>query len=476
MSERPGELAIVLHTHMPYVEGGGEWPPSNYDAFLRNPDGFGTGPFGEEWLWEAIATSYLPLLDTVLGTAPITLSLTPVLCDQLEAPGAIERCARFLEEIRPASHALDIEQHAGDAELVAELRRSEAEYAAAAEQLRALDGDLLGALGRHASWTSAATHPVLPLLATDTGVALQLQTGIASHRRRFGGEWHGGLWLPECAHAPWLDPLLEEAGARATCVELTNVFGLGDGRHLTPLATDAGPVLWPVDRATMALVWSEGGYPADPVYRSRGRLTERDHRVWSNDGGVYDHAAALELAAEHARDFVARAQARVADGGVCVCAFDTELLGHWWYEGVAWLSDVIAQSRRAGLELTTLDEALDQAEPVAAGTAAAGVTTWGEGGDLRTWSGPAVAEFAWRARTAELSLLAGAERRPGERALRELLALQASDWAFLETRGWAGDYPRERLDGHAAAFESARSGGLAPALRSLAPELTGWNG
>ena len=49
-------------------------------------EGFGTWPFGEEWLWEAIATCYLPLLD-VLERAPITLSLTPVLCDQLEAPG-----------------------------------------------------------------------------------------------------------------------------------------------------------------------------------------------------------------------------------------------------------------------------------------------------------------------------------------------------------------------------------------------------
>ena len=56
---------------------------------------------------------------------------------------------------------------------------------------------------------------MLPLLATDAGVALQVQTGIASHRRRFG-DWEGGFWLPECAHAPWLDPLLEEAGrARA---------------------------------------------------------------------------------------------------------------------------------------------------------------------------------------------------------------------------------------------------------------------
>ena len=60
-----GQLAIVLHTHMPYVEG------------------FGTWPFGEEWLWEAVTGVYLPLLD-VLADAPVTLSLTPVLCDQFE--------------------------------------------------------------------------------------------------------------------------------------------------------------------------------------------------------------------------------------------------------------------------------------------------------------------------------------------------------------------------------------------------------
>ena len=62
----PPALAIVLHTHMPYVEG------------------FGTWPFGEEWLWEAMATCYLPLLDVLEG-APVTVSLTPVLSDQLAA-------------------------------------------------------------------------------------------------------------------------------------------------------------------------------------------------------------------------------------------------------------------------------------------------------------------------------------------------------------------------------------------------------
>jgi 1,4-alpha-glucan branching enzyme len=84
-----GELAIVLHTHMPYVEG------------------FGTWPFGEEWLWEAIATSYLPLLDVLdgfQGAAPLTLSLTPVLGDQLAHPGAMARCLAFLREVRPVPH------------------------------------------------------------------------------------------------------------------------------------------------------------------------------------------------------------------------------------------------------------------------------------------------------------------------------------------------------------------------------------
>ena len=459
-ADRRGELAIVLHTHMPYVEG------------------FGTWPFGEEWLWEAIATSYLPLLD-VLGRAPITLSLTPVLCDQLEAPGAIERCLSFLEEVRPESHRLDVEaaRAAGDARAVAELGRSAAEYAIAAERLRSLqsDGGLLAALGEHASWTSAATHAVLPLLASDTGAALQAQTGIASHRRRFGG-WAGGFWLPECAHEEWLDTVLEQAGVRATCVELTGSFGLGDPRHLEPLRTEAGPVLWPIDRQVISLVWSQEGYPSAGAYRNYHHRTERDHRVWSNDEGPYEREAASALAVEHARDFVARVSERVAGGGVCVCALDTELLGHWWYEGVAWLSAVVQEAAGRGLRLTTLDDALEHHEPVPA-PAGTGATTWGEGGDLRTWSAPAVADMAWRARSAELRALARGTR-PADRALRELLALQSSDWAFLASRATAGDYPRERAAAHAEAFDRALAGGEGgggPALGHLAPELVGWS-
>ncbi len=455
---RPGELALVLHTHMPYVEG------------------FGTWPFGEEWLWEAVAMCYLPLRE-ILGRAPMTLSLTPVLCDQLELPDMVGRCLRFLREIRPESHRRDIEgfHNAGQDHLVPELQRSAAEYAAAADRLEGLEGGLLGLFGAHATWTSAATHAVLPLLATDSGIELQVQVGIASHRRRFG-EWGGGFWLPECAHAWWLDSLLEDAGVRAMCVELTGLFGVGDPRHLHPLVTEEGPVLWPIDRATMALVWSDQGYPASGQYRDYHRRTGHDHHVWSNDGTPYDHDRGRVLAAEHARDFVGRVRSRVADGGVCVCALDTELLGHWWYEGMLWLAAVVDEAARQGLALTTLDEALARHEPTPAGRAL-GVNSWGEGGDLRTWSGPAVADLAWQARSAELRVLATRER-VGERALRELLALQASDWAFLAARELAGDYPRERASAHLAALEQALKpgAGLGPELRNLAPELSGWEG
>ena len=460
---RPGELAIVLHTHMPYVEGGASWPPSDYDAFLRHPEGFGTWPFGEEWLWEAIATCYLPLL-AVLGRAPVTLSLTPVLCDQLEAPGAIQRCVRFLRELRRESHRLDIEELRDQPLLVAELERSAAEYAAAAAELESLE--LLRALGEHASWTSAATHAVLPLLASDRGIALQVQTGIASHRRRFGS-WGGGFWLPECAYAPWLDRSLEEAGVRHTCVELP-------GPDLRPLRTDEGPVLWPIDRRTIDLVWSPEGYPADGAYRDTHRLTPRHHRLWANDGGAYDHDRALGRARDHARAFVDRVRARIERGGVCVCALDTELLGHWWYEGIDWLRAVLDEAARQGLSLTTLDDAFERNEP-APMPSGLRVSTWGEGRDLRTWSGPPVADVAWRARTAELRLLAN-ERAPSPRAVRELLALQASDWAFLAYRGTAGDYPRQRFEGHLEAFERALAGDGETALRNLAPDLTGWQG
>jgi 1,4-alpha-glucan branching enzyme len=430
-------LSLVLHTHMPYVEG------------------FGTWPFGEEWLWEAIATSYLPLLD-VLDKHPgmLTVSMTPVLCDQLEAPGALARCLTFLREIRPASHQLDID--VADAPVAAALERSAASYAAAADALERR-GDLLAAFAPHATWTSAATHPVLPLLATGTGVRLQLRTGIASHRARFG-EWGGGFWLPECAHAPWLDDILEEAGVRVACVDWTDVLGPGPQ---APRCTEAGVVLAPLDREAIELVWHRDGYPAGAAYLDTHHLTERRHRAWANDGAVYDPDRAAAQVAADAEDFVRRVAGRDS-----VVALDTELLGHFWPEGVDWLRAVLEACPREGVELVPPGEGELEDAPVDPP-----VTSWGEGRDLRTWSGPAAGGLAWTQRGAELRAFSG-RPRPSDRALRELLALQSSDWAFLISAGTAGDYPRERAEGHRSGFEAALADpGRERTLRHLAPLL-----
>jgi 1,4-alpha-glucan branching enzyme len=458
-----GALAIVLHTHMPYVEG------------------FGTWPSGEEWLWEAISSSYLPLLDLLDEGAPLTLSLTPVLCDQLEAPGVYERFAAFVEDVRRHTHEEDAAglRAAGHEQLARELERSYDDYRGALERLRARGGDLLAALARHVQWTSASTHPVLPLLATDACLRLQVTGGIAAHRRRFGatGErWRGGFWLPECAYAPWLDRALEDAGVAAVCVELTNRFGLAATEHLRPIATASGVLLVPIDRATMSLVWSDDGYPADGAYRDYHHHTIHHHNPWRNDGGAYDHERAHALAHEHAADFVARTLARLREapaGGLVVCALDTELLGHWWYEGIWWLRAVVEECARQGLALRRLDDALADTDSVAGSVE--GVCSWGTEGDLSTWSGPAVAEMAFATRAAELNVVCAGERA-GVTAVRELLALQASDWPFMVSRGLAGPYPHERFDAHRRALSQAldrTSGGdeaKAGGPRNLAPD------
>jgi len=461
VSERPtpGELAIVLHTHMPYVEG------------------FGTWPFGEEWLWEAIATSYLPLLDVLDDGALVTVSLTPVLCDQFETAGLGERFPAFLDGVRRASHERDVATYRqrGEDAIAAEVERSDSDYRRARDRFADRGGDLVAAFAPHAQWTSAATHAVLPLLVSDAGIRLQARTGVEAHRRRFGA-WGGGFWLPECAYGDWLGPVLEEVGVRATCVDVTDVLGAGSPENLVPLATEAGPTLLPIDRFLVDLVWSDRGYPADGAYRNYHGLTPHHHRAWANDGSVYDRGRAAARAREHAAHFVDSARERLADGGLAVCPLDTELLGHWWFEGPEWLRAVVQEADRRGLVLARVDDALER-HP-AAPPRPLPVTSWGTPRDLSTWEGPAVADLAWSAREAELAVLA---RGPAvdARSVRELLALQSSDWAFLVSRELAAPYGRDRAAGHRAhldaALRSIGSAGSPPrglaAAASVAPLL-----
>jgi 1,4-alpha-glucan branching enzyme len=456
-----GDLAIVLHSHMPYVEG------------------FGTYPFGEEWLFDAVIRSYLPVLEVARD---LTMTVTPVLADQLEDRGTAERLRRFLVEWRIGAAEADTPQVAAECRAACEGERER--YRHALELLDAAGGDPLAPFqraageGRIALAASAATHAVLPLLATRQGVRLQLETGIRSHRRRFG--WDGGMWLPECAYVPGLEWDLAEQGVRWFCIDQSEH---GESLEaLAPVRTQAGPVALPIDWEAISWLWSLDGYPSDPEHAQFAGKSLRGIRIWRVGGGAYDPEAAAAAARRQAGEFLDTAARRLrtyADSrgrrGLLVFAIDTELLGHWWSEGPIWLRAVIEGAAAAGVRLVTVPQALAEHEPVERSLQA---STWGEGKDLRTWDSPPVADLATGARRLELRLLRAASNGTPEaallRAARELLAAQASDWAFLDQRGQAGDYAYQRATDHSRAMLEAIDSQRAtdPRMRSLAPDLS----
>jgi len=443
-------------------------------------EGFGTYPFGEEWLFDATIRSYLPVLEVARD---LTMTITPVLADQLEDAGAAERLRRFLVEWRIGAGEADAPQVPAECRDACEGEL--ARYRHALELLDAAGGDPLrpfrdaAAEGRIALAASAATHAVLPLLATRAGLRLQLDAGIRSHRRRCG--WDGGFWLPECAYVPGLEHRLAEHGVRWFCADQSAHLA-APLDALTPIATGAGPVALPIDWEAIQWLWSLDGYPSDPAHAQFAGKSLRGVRIWKVGGGAYDPAAAEAAARRQAGEFLAAAAARLREfaaahdrRGLLVFAIDTELLGHWWSEGATWLGEVVAGAAAAGVRLLTVPQALAEHEPVERPLAA---STWGEDKDLSTWDSPAVADLAWGARRLELRLLRelgrGLRGPAALRAARELLAVQASDWAFLDKRGQAGDYPFRRVTDHShALLEAIDSRAVTdPCMRALAPDLS----
>jgi 1,4-alpha-glucan branching enzyme len=443
-------------------------------------EGFGTWPFGEEWLFDAFARSHVPVLD---AARDMTVTVTPVLADQLEDAAATHRMRAFVREHRLGAAGRDAAE-AGH-ELRAGAEAEAAIYRRALERLDELGDRPLDAFGRAQDegrvelMASAATHAVLPLVATTAGLRLQIDAGLRSHARRFGPA--RGFWLPECAYRPGLDPLLAERGFAYFCVDQSD--GEAPLAALRPVRSPSGPVAFGLDWDSIALVWSSEGYPSNPDYLEYHRQSDNGLRLWSIEGAPYDPGAARARAAAHAAEFADAVAARLCrhaeDGrgpGLVTFAIDTELLGAWWAEGPEWLRALASAAPERGVRLVMLSEALAAHEPVERPLRA---STWGEGKDFSTWDSPAVADLAWGARRLELRLLRELSgRRLGaaaaQRAARELLAVQSSDWAFLDAKRQAGDYPYRRAVGHAEAMHEVIDSREAtdPRMRSLAPDLS----
>jgi 1,4-alpha-glucan branching enzyme len=513
---------LALHSHLPLVLGHGRWP------------------HGSDWLAEVTIGCYLPLLETfetlrARGVhAPVTINLSPILCEQLAHRLFRSEIDAFLRQrldsvVENRAHF----DRTGESSLADLTRYWEASYRHTLEQFASIDGDLLGAFRRLADAgaveliTSAATHGYLPLLGREESIDLQLRAGRAAHLRHFGAR-PPGAWLPECGYRPryeWTPPagplkgrvrrrrrgIEEFLAAHGLAFFVTDAHLVRGGEPLSPYrdyypalrAVGAGAehpvyrrdrslyrpyviasrggngeaVAFSRDPLTTLQVWSrEAGYPGDGSYLEfHKKHFPGGIRYWrvtdhASDLGakqVYDPEAALAGARAHAvhfsrlvADSLSAEAAKSAQAVVTCNPFDTELFGHWWFEGPQFIREVLMRLPSEGVTVDTLGHYLEEHPPSEAITLLEG--SWGEGGDHRVWLNRDT-EWTWdMAYSAEEEFWTLASGVPWEhrpflgRALaqlaRELLLLQASDWQFLITTWAARNYAETRFAGHYAHF------------------------
>jgi 1,4-alpha-glucan branching enzyme len=142
-----------------------------------------------------------------------------------------------------------------------------------------------------------------------------------------------------------------------------------------------------------------------------------------------------------------------------VAPFDAELFGHWWFEGPLFLEHVLrslhASSLAGGIASTTLGDYLMRFPNAALAKPAP--SSWGQGGFGEVWAGPEAARL-WRHvhhaeriicdAVAKRRSIGGLAGRALDQAIRELLLLEASDWAFMLHRGEMTEYAESRVRVH----------------------------
>ncbi|MGE5587220.1 MAG: 1,4-alpha-glucan branching protein domain-containing protein [Clostridia bacterium] len=446
-----GSLVFVFHSHTPYCRKAGMWP------------------FGEEWLYEVMLESYIPLLEllrTISGRvaasgptprppaaggspASVTVGITPILLDQLDDDYMREGFLKWAEaRLARAEDDRGRFRLAGDDTRERQAAEYCERYGRAIRAFRTdYARDIAGALGELQARgvveiiTSAATHAYLPLLKEDTSIRAQLATGCESYARRFGRAPRG-IWLPECAYRPGLEDYLQALGLEYFFVDRHAIeggepIGIASGRRHaksegTPggEASAAGPGAgsvaakarggvpqrttfkpYLVGRSKVACfgrnervttqVWSSWlGYPGDGLYREfhkkddvsglqYWRVTSRDTDLGAK--GLYDGGAASSRLREHAAHFVGLVHELIADWwaetrehGVIVAPYDTELFGHWWYEGIEWLGEVLKGISESA-EVTARSAGKVLADHPAKEAVEVPESSWGRGGKHDVW-------------------------------------------------------------------------------------------
>ena len=396
------------------------------------------------------------------------MTVTPVLADQLEdagrgASGCWSSCAST-GSARPSADARDVEPA-----LPRRLRgRGRPLPAPRSSGSSALGGDPLAPFADAAeragrAVASAATHAVLPLLATREGRRLQLDAGLRSHRRRFGrarGVLASRVRLRARARA--CSPSSASSTSAPTSPRTSRPPRRCARSRPTPARSpsrstgrrSAGCGRWTATPRIPAT-------PTSTASRCAAAGPGRSAASPTTPPPAADRAPASRGGSSPPPSPRGCGAYREATGrrGLLTFAIDTELLGHWWWEGPAWLEAALAALPAAGVRpLTLADAPASTSRKRGRSRRRPGVRARTCGPGTRRRSRISPGGRGGRAAAAPGGIGGRPPRAGAERAARELIALQSSDWAFLDYGRQAGDYPFQRALGHSRAlFEAIES-------------------
>ena len=494
MDNTKGYVSFILHAHLPFIHH-----PESED-YLE-----------EEWLYEAISETYIPLLlnfkklEEEKVDFRITMSLTPPLLNMLDNKLLQKRYIKYLKKhIELATK--EVKRTAYDAHLNNLSKYYLERYL---NDLRVFtevyNCNLINEfkhfqdIGVLEIITCGATHGYFPILyVNEKTVRAQIAVGVETYKKYFGKSPRG-IWLPECGYIPEVDKYLKEFGIEYIITEShgilyadpTPIFGT-----FAPIVSPDGVVAFGRDIESSRQVWSSVcGYPGDfnyrDFYRDIGYDADYDyikpyiakngvrvntgikyHRITSkgNFKDYYNLQWAKDSAERQAGHFFDSRVNQINELSdimapakpIILCPYDAELYGHWWYEGPYWLYVLFKKIYydEGNFKLITPGEYIDKYPEMQECTPC--ISSWGANGYSEVWlnssndyvhrhlhvAGDRMVELAHLFPNEKNTL----KRKALNQCARELLLAQSSDWLFIITNGTMVDYAKKRIKTHIGRF------------------------